>query len=294
MFFVLSSGRSGSRTIATALNSFSNCTCFHHPEPELVIEATQYYYGEYPEEQVAEVLRSTRVKKSINKIYGEVNLQLSLLVPVIEKVFPSAKYIWLIRDGRDVVASMYYRGWFDPDDPKVPEEWKKGRLQGDRTGDFPLQEWEQMNRFEKCCWLWKKYNLVIETHIHSLDSGRWMKVRLDRLKTTMPQIAKFLDLRGERKVLVEKLNIAYQPVRYWEGWDEEMRKSFELICGADMDRWFPEWRTDKGVWRKIDTEQPDEAGLSLRLKRWFAGLPVKARANAGALKQRIFGRCNCA
>jgi len=290
MFFVLSSGRSGSQTIASTLDGYGNCVCTHHREPELVIEATQYYYGEYSENEIAKVLSDTRTKDSQNKIYGDVNLQYSLIMPIIEQVFPDAKYIWLIRDGRDVVSSMYYRRWYDPEDLKVPDEWKKARLHGDRTGDFSTSEWQAMSRFAKCCWLWKKYNLIIESHLRRLDQKRWMGVRLDRLKVTLPNIAKFLGLIDTRKVMVEKLNVAYQAVTYWEGWNTEERKIFESICGEVMDKWFPEWRDGDGNWQRINSEAPDKAGLLICLKRQIMSLPLKARFKAGDLKRRILHR----
>jgi hypothetical protein len=288
MFFVLNSGRSGSETICRALDSYNNCVCSGEPEPVLALEATQYLYGEYPGDRIAEILLSTRQSDSEKLVYGEVNLQLSLIVPVIEQVFPGAKYIWLIRDGRDVAASMYYRRWYDMEDYKISEKWKEARLQGDRTGDFTSSEWNMMNRFAKCCWLWKKYNLVIESNMQKLDSERWMCVRLDRLNSTMPKIAQFLGLYIDHDVLVEKLNVAYQSVTYWENWDNEMRSSFESYCGDVMDRWFPEWRTDKGIWQKIESETPQKADLMLRVKRWVAGLPLSALKKARELKKRIF------
>ncbi|MBI4707354.1 MAG: sulfotransferase domain-containing protein [Candidatus Omnitrophica bacterium] len=287
MFFVLSSGRSGSKTITYALDGYNNCECYHHPNPGLTVEATQYYYGEYPEEKIAELLCTTRSGDSRDKIYGEVNLQLSLLIPVLEKVFPGCKYIWLLRDGRDVIASMFYRQWYNPDDIKVPDEWKKGRLQGDRTGDFSPAEWGAMSRFDKCCWLWKKYNLIIESQMQKLDKERWMRVKLDQLKAMMPEIAQFLGLKDDRKVLVERHNRAYQPVVYWEDWDADMRNSFEAICGELMERWFPAWRDKDGTWQKIKPEVPDKVGFVLRLKRFLLDMPLKIRYKAGDIKKII-------
>ncbi|RJO61117.1 hypothetical protein C4544_03660 [candidate division WS5 bacterium] len=287
MFFVLSSGRSGSLTIASTLDSYGNCVCIHHREPELVIESTQYYYGEYPGSRIAEVLRDTRPNDTQNEIYGDVNLQYSLIVPIIEQVFPEGKYIWLIRDGRDVAASMYYRRWFDPEDLKVPNSYKRARLQGDLTGDFSPSEWQAMSRFAKCCWLWKKYNLIIESHLKGIDQEKWMSVRLDRLKLTLPDIAKFLGLINETNVIVERLNVAYQSVTYWERWNIEERKTFESICGEVMDKWFPEWRDRDGIWQKINSETPDKAGLLIYLKRQIVNLPLKARYKAGEIKKRI-------
>ena len=42
MFFVLSSGRSGSGMSAYVLDQYRNCVCLHHPKPELVVEAVYH------------------------------------------------------------------------------------------------------------------------------------------------------------------------------------------------------------------------------------------------------------
>ncbi len=288
MFFVLSSGRSGSYTISQTLNSYENCKCYHQRDPQFRVEASEYYYGKCLGDKIEEVLRVTRSQYAEKvEAYGEVNLQFGLIVPVIERVFPDAKYIWLLRDGRDVVASMYYRRWYDLTDKKVPDEWKNARLQGDLTGDFSTSEWRNMSRFAKCCWLWKKYNHIIESHLQQFDKKRWMRVRLDRLKALLSDIEIFLGLVSDKKVLVEKLNTAYQPVSYWEEWDDEKKNIFETICSNEMDEWFPEWKNKSGEWSKIDPDVPDKPGLFVLLKR----VPQRVRIRAWEVKRNMLRAC---
>ena len=128
MYFVLSTGRAGSRTIATALNQLPGTVCRHHPKPELAAEATAFHLGEYSRDELAETLKETRPETVDGKVYGEVALQHTLLFPVLRDVFPQAQYIWLIRDGRDSVASMYYRGWYDETYPRQGLMWRQARL----------------------------------------------------------------------------------------------------------------------------------------------------------------------
>jgi hypothetical protein len=267
MFFVLSSGRSGSQTIATALDQFSNCVCLHHPKPELVLEATEVYYGDRPVEDVERMLRETRHSTVDGKIYGEVNLQLALLVPSLRRLYPDAKYIWLLRDGRDAVASMYYRGWYDPAETRVAEVWHKGRLAGDRTGDFSPYEWQRLTRFEKCCWIWKKYNLIIQERLAEMQPGRWRKVRLESLKGSLDDLGNFLGLEKPAILLVEKMNVAKQPVVAWHDWTSEQRDQFHSHCCEVMDRWYPSWRDANGNWHPIESEKPDQPPLGERTRR---------------------------
>jgi hypothetical protein len=270
MFFVLSAGRSGSRTIARVLSQFRNGVCLHHPKPDLVTEATAYYYGSYPRGAIKQVLRASRQPLIGRKIYGEANLQLSLLIPILHEVFSHAKYVWLTRDGRDTVASMYYRGWYDDAaQTRIPTYWHQARLQGDRTGDFSATVWATLDRFERCCWLWKKYNLTIEASLASIDRLLWQRVQLEYLKATLDELAAFLGLKRGGRVLVERHNAAFQPVAYWEVWTPEQRAQFEHHCGAEMDRWYPQWRSANGAWRPLTKEEPDRPSIRLLAKRWL-------------------------
>ncbi len=257
MFFVLSSGRSGSRTASEVFSQYENCLCLHHPRPELVVEATQYYYGNDDGREIARILRETRQPVVDGKIYGEVNLQLTLLVPILREVFPHAKYIWLMRDGREVVASMYYRGWYDRSQTRVPEYWHDARLQADQTGDISSDEWNRHTRFEKCCWLWTKYNLIIEGELAATDPGPWRQVKLEEMKVQLPAIESFLGLHKTKPILVRKRNVALQPVVSWHEWDTDQRQSFERICGEAMDKWYPTWRDRQGQWAVVASEAPD-------------------------------------
>ena len=277
MFFVLSSGRSGSKTIATVLNQFRDCVCLHHPQPELVLEATEFYYGDLAADGIAHVLRTTRLPMIDGKIYGEVNLQHSLLFPVIREVFPKSQFVWLIRDGRDAVDSMYCRGWYDRSATSVPAVWHQARLSGVRTGDFSEEQWNGLTRFEKCCWIWRKYNEIIQDHLSRTPDELWRQVYLNALKSSVPSLAEFLGLHeAPNRIVVEKTNMARQPLVGWKSWSDEQRHQFENMCASAMDRWHPDWRDRNGMWRTIEHETPDVPPLWSRGWRMARQLASKA------------------
>lgn len=289
MYFVLSTGRAGSRTIATALNQIPGTICRHHPEPELAAEATAFFTGEYSRDELAKTLRETRQETIDGKVYGEVALQHTTLFPILREVFPEAQYIWLIRDGRDSVASMYYRGWYDEVYPRQGLMWRRARLHGDRTGDFSSEEWANLTRFEKCCWCWSKYNHLIEDNFATLDDTMCTKVRLDRLTSSIPRLQKFLGLEQEGNVTVEQLNTARQPVSYWSRWTETQRASFERFCGDDMDRWFPEWLSPSGIWRDLAAEPVHHPGRIESLVRSGRSTAEKVGKKLGRVSGRLRG-----
>lgn len=109
MFFVVSTGRCGSKSIANLLSQSSECLCLHEAKPRLIAEATQYLYGELTHEEAVTLLQGTRGAVKEGKVYGESSHKLSLLIPAIRHAFPEAKGVPLIPDGRAPVASMYAR-----------------------------------------------------------------------------------------------------------------------------------------------------------------------------------------
>ena len=255
IFFGLSSGRSGSKTLAKTLSQSPDCACLHHPSPQLILEATEYYCGEFSEDVLANVLRLTRPIRDDVRHCGEVNLQLSLIVPLLKEVFPDCKFVWLTRDGRGAVASMYYRGWYRPREVSNLGIWDAARLQGDRTHDFSATAWSRLEPFERCCWIWKKYNSVIEEELSLLSGDRWMRVTLEKLDTSIASLASFLRITPPDQFIVEQSNSRLQPVIAWQEWSTRHRSQFDAICGDDMDRWYPDWRSAEGEWRRVETDR---------------------------------------
>jgi hypothetical protein len=80
---------------------------------------------------------------------------------LLSEILPQAGFIWLIRDGRAVVASTVGRGWFDdhelegvPPEKYMKRQWKTHRLNGALCGALSGEEWRQMSVFERNCWYW--------------------------------------------------------------------------------------------------------------------------------------------
>ena len=112
MFFVLTTGRSGSKTVAHLLSLVGGFTCLHEPAPELIPESSAYRYGKAPADAVEKLLVETRSPHLDGSEYCESNQTLSLVIPALVRAFPQARYIWLIRNGLDMVASAYSKQWY--------------------------------------------------------------------------------------------------------------------------------------------------------------------------------------
>lgn len=279
MFFIVTTGRSGSQTIARVLSQSQDCICLHEPEPVLVREATLYHYGLISGKMMKAILLSTRSPILYGKIYGESNQKLSTLIPILAEVFPESQFIWLVRDGRDVVASTYYaREWYKPVDEVVdrPEpfttslkEWTWYRLRGDLAGVMSTTEWEALTRFEKNCWLWTYTNETIQKHLVELPKERWMLVRLETLFQQLPDICHFVGIQMPLQIQQTTHNVSSRRPVSWTEWSEEQKSVFERWCGDMMDHLYPEWRNSSGCWQQtIDRTHSKSASPPERSSWW--------------------------
>jgi hypothetical protein len=251
MFFILSTGRSGTMTIAKTLSLIDGCVCLHEPSPELILEASAYHYGKYPKEDLIRILTDTRKPEINGSIYCESNQNLSLIIPVLAEVFPEARYIWLVRNGLDVVASAFQKQWYSGRSAKnkryedcspLEKAWIDGRVEGDRCGEMTPDEWAKLDRFSRCCWYWGYINRVIENDLKTYAHDKYFFLRLEDINEQMPDLIDWMGLKVMKAPAVRQHNIAKRIPYHWTGWNDGEMKSFDKWGGDLMDKYYPSWR----------------------------------------------------
>ena len=253
IFFVLSTGRSGTQTFARSLSELPDCVCLHEPAPQLILESSDYRYGRLDCERLKQVILQTRSPVINGKVYGESNQTLSLMVPILAISFPKAKFIWLIRNGLDVVSSIFSRQWYTghsanhsryDDCPPLEKAWIDGRIMGDLCGDVQLAKWKSMNPFARCCWYWAYINRTIEKDLSDICSaGSYRKIKLEELDRDLPELVEWLGFGQAPDLEPGNFNRAHYNLYPWQKWTLEERKTFLYWCGPLMDRLYPEWRS---------------------------------------------------
>lgn len=254
--FCLSPGRSGSTTLAHTLSQAPDCDCRHEPHPQLIAEATSWRYRRTSGGRIATVLRASRQPQPPARVYGETSHKMALIVPLIRRAFPSARFVWLTRDGRDFVRSAYRLGWYEDGEPD--SEWARWRPRGDLAGEVPRERWLRTDRFERVCWHWSYVNRVIEADLATTgvaESPRparraWIRVRLERLESELPRICEYagiapFEFKVERENERWPAYAAGRPLAEldeWPRWTPARHEAFERHCGALMDRLYPRWR----------------------------------------------------
>jgi len=247
-------------TIARVLSSINGCVCLHEPSPELILESSEYRYGKLSKEKIKELLLNTRKPFANGSVYCESNQTLSLIIPVLAETFPEARYIWLIRNGLDVVASIYQKQWYSghsenhdsyEDCPPIEKAWIDGRIRGDLCGDMSSDKWARLDRFGRCCWYWSYVNRLIEADLNKYVAARYKIIRLEEMEMELARVIRWMGLKYAVVQKSVRHNVAKRKLYLWTCWTDKERSLFEHFCGRLMDRFYPLWRTSNGEWKGL-------------------------------------------
>ncbi len=243
--FVLSTGRSGTQTLAALYELATNVFAYHEPNPELTALSKLFY--EYEEKYlenaaISSVFREaflTSRRRLLNysldcgRGYVETTPQNTFLAPVIIDAIPSVKFVHLVRDPRYVVRSAMRRKWYDGnpnDDTRIIP----------RPNSEAAQQWATYSTFQKNLWLWAETNRWI-LEVSSRLADRVLRIQAERLfegdEETLSKLFAFIgaSLPSPRKisrVLGKQLN-AQRTGKFPESgdWTEEMLRDLWTIAG---------------------------------------------------------------
>ncbi|HET9334696.1 MAG TPA: sulfotransferase [Gemmatimonadota bacterium] len=239
--FIPSTGRSGTTTMASLLSSHPEICCRHERRRQLIRLSTELAHGIVDEAAAEAELHAIYVASGAYRlpVYGDSDHRLFNLVGILGRVLPEAKFVWLVRDGRDVVASTTARGWYDAE--YTSGIWGEYRLRGDAARKVGQAEWDAMTPFAKNCWYWAHVNREIGAELARMSAERWTTLRLEDLRARVDDVFRFLEVAP---VAVGGLreNPSRRAVVPPREWSRAQHDDFERWCGEIMDRWYPGWR----------------------------------------------------
>lgn len=249
MFFVVSTGRSGTQSLAHCLSQAPETLCLHEPDPKHIRTSFLYASGMLPRVAASRWLARTRPLVQGYRHYGETNNRLGLMIRPLRDAFPEARFIWVRRDGRDYVSSQLQRGAFAPLPwQRGKSTWERWRIRGDLVGAVARDAWMGMTRFEKNCWLWDWTNRRIQADLEGVPH---LTLSTSQIDSQLEQLVDFLGLEVDHLVLPRSnsrvVGEGAHPNRVAKlgrasDWDQTEQQAFERICGESMDQWFPGWR----------------------------------------------------
>lgn len=241
MLFVLGSGRSGTQLFSDLLGASGDAMVFHEPnfaedvatmdELRRDQDLAKKYWQEF---RGLEVYRRWQ-ESSGTKIYSEVNGTIRYQTPAIQQLYPKAKMLLMVRDGRGVVRSVM--GWKAFYGPRSKGAFALAPLPGDRYES----QWEQMNRFEKMCWGWQDTNQFLMNYI---PQTHW--VQLEKATTNYDYFSEHFSSNAGIQISYEtwlarvsqKSRNASKQYGFpaWDEWTDQQKEAYFRICGPTMEK----------------------------------------------------------
>ena len=259
VFFIVSSGRSGTAMLAKALGTAQGVTMEHEYMVHLVQPlAVRRYHGLADPKTAMDVLAATHGAAAIyaeTPLWGDSSNKLSWLIPELSALFPDARFIHLVRDGRKVASSYFHKlagecyderstevlaaHLADPAHVPPPPPEKKFWWPQPKRGDKCFDEFPAYDQFERICWHWAEVNRVILKDLAAVPEERKLFLRLEDLRDDpmgVRDLFSFLGLRyrDEHFSLFARPHNVNRPLDTML--TPEQRASFRKLAGDMMQR----------------------------------------------------------
>jgi len=271
IYFILTSGRSGSTSLARILDTATNGICAVEPNPNFNQECRFAYDGflsDAQKEQLVKDIIVPRVNDGLNKfeIYGEKNLTYASFILQLYKI-TGCKFVFLHRDGRDVVTSFI--DWHNNMFGSIYRECKDiGKLSPRAfnavsqlpvhldTSDFsrlrPLvgsnvyDEWSEFSREEMCAWYWSEINRLYLEGLIGIPRDNWISISYSSITPKkIYDVFEFLELKPSADVSIGdmlgmKINSVKQRIgedtdcSRWNNWNNLQKKAFDRLAAEMM------------------------------------------------------------
>lgn len=256
----VSTGRTGTHFMSHFFNeNFEKTYGVHEPDTNIYDLNINYLFGKIGNNETLKTLdlfrkdvRSLIEQKGASN-YIESNLELSFLIPVLRDYFPNLKIVHVVRNAKDVVRSYYSReaygkwvGWV----PFMSEKDPRDRLNAKIFKDDPyFSKWDSMDRFDKICWYYSKYNQLIESNLEGYSNS--IRVSFEDLfkNKNLDVWSKLIDFSGMKPFQKEGLDIIKYmadsrsndvkkfKIGKYADWSNEQKNTFKNLCGESMNRY---------------------------------------------------------
>ncbi len=144
MIYITGTGRCGTTTIAHRLGGE------HEPKPNIIVEAYDYYRGDFSSLQT--LTKKLKTRAALNTPCISDNKQ-SLVIPLLRQIDPDGHFVVLFREPKASIRSFLGKHWY-----KRKSIWETNRLRP--WQGFP-PKW---TRVMKCGWLWREtYRRILST-----------------------------------------------------------------------------------------------------------------------------------
>ena len=212
--FIVSSGRSGTALIENIFREDPNVEAHHeylctHVQRSACLWAMGCIGRQQALDQLTEIYLPA-VEYSKKKIFLDSSNKASWIIDLLIEIFPKAKFVHLIRDGRKVVSSYFNKlqdECYDDDSVNILSKAVLGKNiypPPEKKYYWPLSsrrssikaELTRSTQFERICWHWGEINRVISTSLSEIADSQKHTIRLEDLVSSEQKFERFRKFVG--------------------------------------------------------------------------------------------------
>lgn len=215
--FIIGSGRCGTRTMFKMLSGVPDLEIYHEFVCTHVQKLACLYYMGCIDKNSAKAelhgLHGAGITYSDARIWIDASNKLSWLIEPLMEMYPNARFLALVRDGRKVTSSFFYKlapemyddrstcilaGWLaDPINLPPPPPEKKYWWNIPQPGQPFHEEFPDFDQFQRVCYHWSEVNRVILQDMERyVPSNQQMIIKLEDLTTDAKVLRQALDFIG--------------------------------------------------------------------------------------------------
>jgi len=163
--FIIGAPRSGTTFLGQCLFQFPEIS--YHFEPVVTKAAVRYIYdGKWSETRARLLYRMTyswlmRMSFETDLRFCEKTPGNCFILPFLHRSFRDAKFLHIVRDGRDAALSLSKKPWYGNDsrdsDSRDPDGYLFGPSKRFWVEESRVDEYEHTNDLHRCIWLWRRY-----------------------------------------------------------------------------------------------------------------------------------------
>lgn len=203
--FIVGSGRSGTTFLGSCLAELPELS--YHFEPILTKAAARYVYEDHWSTTQAQWLYRV-IYAWLMRIYGDGDLRFvekqpraALIIPFLDRAFPNAQFIHLIRDGRDVALSFSKKNWLSSTQANLDEHEPGGYRKGPHARLWVekdrITEFESTTDIHRCIWAWRRLTEAVLQACSNFPPDKYHELRYESLvKNPINEGHKLLNFMG--------------------------------------------------------------------------------------------------
>lgn len=211
--FIVGSGRNGTRSLGLMLAGVSHIESYHeylctHIQPVAAKYFMRLINKKTCKEKIMKLHGSAIYYSSARKWMDSSN-KLSWIIEPLYELFPYAKFVHVVRDGRKVVSSFFHKlapeiyddvstsaltKWLkNPQNQPEPPPEKKYWWNIPQKGQPYHKEFPYFNQFQRICYHWAEAIRVVQESFYRIPNEQKLEVSLEDLVSNKDALKTFLN-----------------------------------------------------------------------------------------------------